>query len=181
MAARKQSSGTPALTARQRAIKARFIRERVSWQPLWDKVLEWDPDFIEAYLNFSAMPWKKSRLSPKVKEFIYIAVDASTTHLYGPGLRRHIQNAFAVGATKEEILEVLQLISVLGIHSCGLGVPMLAEEVARAEAVAAGARAAPVAARPRRASAARAAPLPAAPDRRKARRRPARPVAPRKG
>lgn len=122
------------LSARQRAIKARFIRDRVSWQPLWDKLLEWDPDFIEAYLRFSAMPWKKSRLSPKVKEFIYIAVDASTTHLYGPGLRRHIRNALELGATREEILEVLQLISVLGIHSCGLGVPMLAEELEQVEA-----------------------------------------------
>ena len=30
---------------------------------------------------------------------------------------------------KEEIMEVLELVSVLGIHSCTLGVPVLLEEL----------------------------------------------------
>jgi alkylhydroperoxidase/carboxymuconolactone decarboxylase family protein YurZ len=117
------------LNARQRALKARFIEERVSWQPLWDQLLEWDPDFFEAYLNFSAIPWRRHVLPPKVKELIYIAIDATATHLYAPGLRRHIGNALKLGATREEILEVLELISVVGIHACNLGVPILAEEL----------------------------------------------------
>ena len=69
------------LSARQRTLKARFIRERVSWNPLWDQLLEWDPEFFEAYFNFSAVPWRRGVLPPKVKEFIYIAIDASATHL----------------------------------------------------------------------------------------------------
>ncbi len=117
------------LTARQRTLKARFIKERVSWNPLWDQLLEWDPEFFEAYFNFSAVPWRRRVLPPKVKEFIYIAIDAATTHLYGPGLRRHIRNALNLGATRAEILEVLELVSVLGIHACNLGVPILAEEL----------------------------------------------------
>jgi alkylhydroperoxidase/carboxymuconolactone decarboxylase family protein YurZ len=117
------------LSAAQRSLKARVIEERGSWNPLWDQLLVWDPEFFEAYFNFSAVPWRRSVLPPKVKELIYIAVDASTTHLYAPGLRRHIRNALKLGATREEILEVLELISVLGIHACNLGVPMLAEEL----------------------------------------------------
>ncbi len=92
------------------------------------KVLEWDPEFFEHYLNFSAHPWKKGVLPPKVKEFIYIAVDATVTHLYEPGVRAHIRRALDQGATKEELLEVLELISVIGIHSCSMGVPALADE-----------------------------------------------------
>src|ERR1039457_6728496 len=106
------------LNAAQREIKARFIKERLSWNALWDQLLAWDPEFFEAYFNFSAVPWRRSVLPPKVKELIYIAIDASTTHLYAPGLRRHIRNALKLGATREEILEVLELISVLGIHAC---------------------------------------------------------------
>ena len=117
------------LNAAQREIKARFIKERVSWNALWDQLLAWDPEFFEAYFNFSAVPWRRGVLPPKVKELIYIAIDASTTHLYAPGLRRHIRNALKLGATREEILEVLELISVLGIHACNLGVPILAEEL----------------------------------------------------
>ena len=72
-------------------------------------------------------------LEPKVKEFIYIAIDAATTHLYLPGLRVNMRNAFAHGATRDEIFEVLMLVSAIGIHSCNEGVPMLVEEIERLE------------------------------------------------
>lgn len=118
------------LGARQRALKQKFIDVRGSWNPIWDPLLEWDPAFLEAYFEFSAVPWRKGVLPPKFKELIYIAIDASTTHLYAPGVRRHIRNALKLGASRDEILEVLELTSVLGIHACNLGVPILAEELA---------------------------------------------------
>jgi alkylhydroperoxidase/carboxymuconolactone decarboxylase family protein YurZ len=64
-----------------------------------------------------------------VKEFIYIAIDAATTHLYEPGLRIHYRNAIKYGATREELMEVLQLTSVLGMHTCTVGVPILMDEL----------------------------------------------------
>jgi alkylhydroperoxidase/carboxymuconolactone decarboxylase family protein YurZ len=76
-------------------------------------------------------------LDPKTVEFIAIAVDASCTHLYAPGVRRHIRKALDLGATQEEIAAVLQLTSVLGIHTMSLGAPMLLEELAAREAAAA--------------------------------------------
>jgi alkylhydroperoxidase/carboxymuconolactone decarboxylase family protein YurZ len=117
------------LSERQQQLKKDFVAARGYWNPFWDGLLSLDADFFEAYLNFSAVPWKNGTLEPKVKEFIYIAIDASTTHLYEPGLRLHIQNALGYGATKEEIMEVYELASVLGIHTCTLGVPILMEEL----------------------------------------------------
>ena len=118
------------LTGRQKQLKEKFIAERGYWsEGLWDQVLRLDVDFFEAYLNFSAVPWKKGVLPPKIKELIYIAIDAATTHLYEPGLRQHISNALKYGATKEEIMEVFELVSVLGIHTCTMGVPILMEEL----------------------------------------------------
>ena len=95
----------------------------------WDGLLALDPEFFQIYLNFSAKPWKSGTLDPKIKEFMYIAIDVATTHLYEPGLRIHLQNAFKYGATKEEILEVYQLVSVLGMHTITMGVPVLIEEM----------------------------------------------------
>jgi alkylhydroperoxidase/carboxymuconolactone decarboxylase family protein YurZ len=69
-------------------------------------------------------------LDAKTRELIAIAVDASCTHLYAPGVRRHVRRALEVGATPGEVLSVLQMVSVLGIHSVALGVPMLAEAIA---------------------------------------------------
>jgi alkylhydroperoxidase/carboxymuconolactone decarboxylase family protein YurZ len=115
----------------QKELRDRFIRERGYWNPFWDGLLQLDRPFFEAYLNFSAVPWRSGVLEPKMKELIYIAIDAATTHLYEPGLRQHIRNAIGYGASKEEIMEVLELVSVLGIHACTLGVPILLEEYAR--------------------------------------------------
>ena len=118
------------LSERQKQLKEKFIKERGYWsEGIWDQVLRLDPDFFEAYLNFSSVPWKTGVLPPKIKELIYVAIDASTTHLYEPGLRQHIANALKYGATKEEIMEVFELVSVLGIHTCTMGVPILAEEL----------------------------------------------------
>ena len=99
------------------------------WNPIWSQIQEIDPDFIEAYLNFRSVPHKTGPLPQKYKELIMIAINAATTHLYGPGVRRHMQNALKAGATKEEIMETIQLTTVMGIHACNLAVPMLMEEV----------------------------------------------------
>lgn len=121
------------LDERQKALKRQFIKERGYWlEELFGQILRLDADFFEAYLNFSAAPWRKGVLPPKIKELIYIAIDASTTHLYEPGIRQHISNALKYGATKEEIMEVFELTSVLGIHTCTMGVPILMDELKKA-------------------------------------------------
>jgi alkylhydroperoxidase/carboxymuconolactone decarboxylase family protein YurZ len=119
------------LSARQEEIKAEFAKKRGYWNPFWDELLCLDPEFFAAYTQFSSVPWESGTLEPKVKELIYTAFDVSATHLYVPGLRQHIRNALAYGATREEVLEVIELASVIGIHSCTVGVPILVEELAR--------------------------------------------------
>jgi alkylhydroperoxidase/carboxymuconolactone decarboxylase family protein YurZ len=103
--------------------------ESGDWNPLWDTMREWDPAFIEAYLKFRSIPHRNGPLDPKVKEFILIAINAATTHLYGPGVRRHVQNALKLGATREELLEVIQLTTIMGIHAVNLAVPILSDEL----------------------------------------------------
>lgn len=101
---------------------------RGDWNPLWDQLRKLDPEFMEAYLAFRSVPHRNGPLPQKVKELIMIAVNVATTHLYAPGARRHMKNALRAGATREEILETIQLTSVIGIHACNLAVPMLMEE-----------------------------------------------------
>ena len=81
-------------------------------------------------MTMGVSPMLKGVLDAKTVEFIAIAVDASCTHMYAPGVRRHIRKALDLGATKEEIAAVLQLTSVLGIHTMSLGAPILLEELA---------------------------------------------------
>jgi alkylhydroperoxidase/carboxymuconolactone decarboxylase family protein YurZ len=119
-----------ALTPEQQEIKDEFIRVRGTWSDTWEQMLRFDAAFVRAYLGFSAVPWRSGPHEPKVKELVYSAADAAATHMYGPGVRQHIRAALALGATSEEIMEVLELTSTLGIHACNIGVPLLLEVLA---------------------------------------------------
>jgi alkylhydroperoxidase/carboxymuconolactone decarboxylase family protein YurZ len=120
------------LSDRQIDLKARFTAEHGTWGPAWQSMLRLDPGFLQSYLNFAMVPWKSGPLEPKVKEFVSIAADAAATHLYAPGIARHIKAAIEHGATREEIMEVLELTSTLGIHAANIGVPILLEVLAEA-------------------------------------------------
>jgi alkylhydroperoxidase/carboxymuconolactone decarboxylase family protein YurZ len=127
-------TGPAPLSAYQEEVKADFTRTRGYWHEFWDEMLELDPELFAAYTEFSSVPWRSGTLSPKVKEFVYIAFDTAATHLYVKGLKLHIENAIGYGATPQEILEVMEIASVLGIHAATTAAPILLEEIAKFEA-----------------------------------------------
>ncbi|RKU49419.1 hypothetical protein DL546_006267 [Coniochaeta pulveracea] len=93
----------------------------------WASLLRIDPVFFSASLSLAAVPRRKSHLSRKDQALIGLAVDCAATHLYQPGIRTHIVAAAKEGATVDEVLEVIELSSTLGIHACNIGVPLLVE------------------------------------------------------
>lgn len=107
------------------------LRASGNFNPAWQLMAERDPVWLEKFLDMGTKPLRDGVLDPKTYELIAIAVDAACTHLYAPGVRRHIRRALDLGVTPEQIMAVLQCVSVLGIHSCALGVPILVEEVSR--------------------------------------------------
>ena len=98
----------------------------------------WDPGWAEACLRMSANPWRSGVLPRKTIELISLAVNAACTNLSPGGVRRHIRGALAAGARREELLEVLKMASLLSIHTCSLGAPILLEEAKAAGASFAG-------------------------------------------
>ena len=110
------------------------LRANGAWNPAWDSFAELDPIWTEKFMAAGATPFARGVLDQKTWELIAIAVDASCTHMYAPGVRRHIRAALELGVTKEEILAVLQAVSALGIHSMSLGAPILVEELAARKA-----------------------------------------------
>lgn len=109
------------------AAKARFIEERGSWSPAWDAIARLDPDFLDAYRRLSMTPLRKGHLDPKTQELIFLAVDANATHMFTAGVEPHLRKALELGATREELMEVLELIATLGIHAMNIGVPILVD------------------------------------------------------
>ena len=90
-------------------LKAEIVERRGYWHPFHEGLLEMSPEFLQSYLYFQNGPALSGHLEPKVREFIYIAVDGAVSHLYQPGLRRHIEDALRLGATREEVLQVILL------------------------------------------------------------------------
>ncbi|MGO4394290.1 carboxymuconolactone decarboxylase family protein [Variovorax sp. M-6] len=106
------------------------LRESGNWNPNWEPSAELDPAWTEKFMAMGITPMVSGVLDAKTIEFISIAVDASCTHMYAPGVRRHIRKALELGATKEEITAVLQCVSVLGIHTMSIAAPILLDELA---------------------------------------------------
>ena len=79
----------------------------------WSSLLSLDPTFFSASVSLTAVPRQKSHLSRKNQALIGLAVDVAA--------------ARKEGASVDEILEVIQLSSTLGIHACNIGVPLLVE------------------------------------------------------
>lgn len=104
------------------------LRASGNWNPAWDTLAELDAAYVEKFLSMGTHAMGKGVIDPLTIEFIAIAVDASCTHLYAPGVRRHIRKALELGATREQVMTVLELVSVLGIHSVALGAPILIDE-----------------------------------------------------
>ena len=104
-----------------------------NWNPAWNVLEELDAAYTEKFIAMGVHAMQNSGLDPLTQEFIGIAIDASCTHMYGPGVRRHIRKALDLGATQEEITAVLQCVSVLGIHTMSLGAPILQQELAARE------------------------------------------------
>lgn len=99
------------------------------FNPAWDIIYALDPQWLEEFIAMGADLYR-GVLPAKLFELVAIAVDASCTHLYTPGIRRHIQGALAHGATIDEIMEVLKLCGAQAIDACALGAPILSEELA---------------------------------------------------
>ncbi len=85
----------------------------------------WTDDFMAMGANI----YGSGVLSAKEVELLSIAFDASFTHMYAPGTRRHIQNALKAGASVEEIFSVLKICVAQGMQASNLGAEILREEI----------------------------------------------------
>ena len=110
----KAAAATPACDA---------MRSIGPWNAAWDPFYGLDPGWTDAFFATAIPLYRGGVLPPKEIRLLSVACDASFTHMYAPGTRRHIKAALKLGATIEEIMEVLKLCVAQGIQACTLGVP----------------------------------------------------------
>jgi alkylhydroperoxidase/carboxymuconolactone decarboxylase family protein YurZ len=100
------------------------------WNVAWDGFYQIDPAWTEAFIACGA-PVYSGGLDPKLAELLSIAFDVSYTHMYAPGVRRHVKAALKLGATVEEIMDVFKLCVAQGVQACNMDIPILADELAK--------------------------------------------------
>ncbi len=99
---------------RAEALIARMQEARGYMYPEWEFAARQDPDFVEAYNRIYELGLGEGRhVSAKVREFVAIALLAFRGLDKG-GLVAHMQRAIRLGATREELLEVLETCLVPG-------------------------------------------------------------------
>ena len=113
--------------AQREEIKALFITERGYWREWTDTMLQVSPGFVRQYARYAGYPARTGPLTPRMVELIYVGLDASSSHLFESGLHTHMKRALEVGATQDEIFDVLHLVAVQGVASVCQASDILAE------------------------------------------------------
>jgi alkylhydroperoxidase/carboxymuconolactone decarboxylase family protein YurZ len=74
-----------------------------------DAMLRLCPSLFTAFFDYCAVPWKIGSVRARTKELVAIACDVAPTHVFGPGFRLHLRNAITLGASRRQIMEVLDI------------------------------------------------------------------------
>ena len=117
------------LTPAQEAFKQEYIQKRGYWAEFNEGLLLYGQHFLETYMNYAALPAAEGPLSPRMVELVYVAVDGSSTHMFGEGLLIHTKLALARGASPTDVIETLQIATAQGLEGVTMGVGILVEEL----------------------------------------------------
>jgi alkylhydroperoxidase/carboxymuconolactone decarboxylase family protein YurZ len=99
---------------RAEALIARMKAARGYMYPEWELAARQDPEFVETYNRIYELGLGEGRhVSAKVREFVAIALLAFRG-ADRAGLVAHMQRAMRLGATREELLEVLETCLIPG-------------------------------------------------------------------
>ena len=80
------------------------------------ELLQAPPQGFDAFFRYCAVPWTMGKLPPLTKELVSMAVDATPTHRFLPGMRLHLRNAVKLGAGREAVLKVLEIAAAAPPH-----------------------------------------------------------------
>ncbi|RZL93543.1 MAG: carboxymuconolactone decarboxylase family protein [Variovorax sp.] len=116
-----------ATDAARAQIKAFFIAQRGYWRPWTETMLRVSPGFLQQYARYAGYAARTGPLTERMVELIYVALDASSSHLFESGLHTHMKRALEVGATQADIFDVLHLVSLQGVASVCQATDILAE------------------------------------------------------
>lgn len=112
------------------SIEARAACASGNWNAEWETFARLDPHWTDRMVSASLAPIVSGALDPKTVELVQIALCASIAQLNEAGVRRHIRRALERGASRAEIVAVLQVTALQGLQTMALAAPVLIDELA---------------------------------------------------
>jgi alkylhydroperoxidase/carboxymuconolactone decarboxylase family protein YurZ len=120
---RGDESFTEPLDVHRAALWERHVGDHPYWEEMerevpgfLDALIRLSPDAFEAFFAFCAVPWQSGAVRHVTKELIAMAVDATPSHRYLPGMRLHLRNALQFGAGRTAVLEALDIAAAAPSH-----------------------------------------------------------------
>ena len=111
----------------QDEVLARIERERGMVRPWVRLLVKRDPQFALKLHELASLALTRPGALPiKFREMILVALNAADE--CDRGFRIHVQGALKNGATEDELLEVLEVVSVVHLHGLSGMLPALEEE-----------------------------------------------------
>ena len=92
---------------------ARTYFGRTPWPDDLNPLLRTRPSLLEAYLKLSSVPWQSGQLSPRLRELIYVAVDAVPQQFYPEGIRLHTAAAYRAGACESDVVSAISIAALV--------------------------------------------------------------------
>jgi alkylhydroperoxidase/carboxymuconolactone decarboxylase family protein YurZ len=103
------------LTARQQEVKDFFVEYRGLWSEHREATIRVDADLFE--LQTQHLKATRDGYSPQLRELLYLAADASITHLFVRGITTHIHEALRVGNSQAAIIDAFRISDAAGMHA----------------------------------------------------------------
>jgi alkylhydroperoxidase/carboxymuconolactone decarboxylase family protein YurZ len=88
------------------------------------------PELADLMSDWTRVAWNNDILDRKLKELIYLAFDATPTHIFLPGVAGHVHRCLDAGATVREIMQVLEISVTPAMDVVGRSLHLLAEVTA---------------------------------------------------
>ncbi|MDE8649342.1 carboxymuconolactone decarboxylase family protein [Rhodococcus qingshengii] len=106
-------------------IRAKITRVYGGVSAQWELLIDLDFEFAESYSEYLDAAYAAAELEPHIRELLLLAHDASMTVLEQRGVNERIRRALQLGASHREVLDILELLSMISTHSLAIGLPLV--------------------------------------------------------
>lgn len=97
------------------------------------QLLAWDPHWAKSYMKVTEDSRTSGVLTQKIVELIRVALGAPWNNLNPERTRLNIRAALNAGATRDEVLLVLKMTSIMPINTCSMVLSILFEEATESD------------------------------------------------